>query len=155
MNPATASQLDFFSTLFLTLLTKEEAACYLDDCSTRHVLDLIDEGKLRGVDIASTWQPRTKAGELQHHREVRVYRYSAEWLVKHPTTTLPRVTFDEIVKFHLRETLLRREVAHLLNCTEQHVSNLALPGPRHQGDARHRVYRAELISFLTRREIAA
>jgi hypothetical protein len=143
-NPTASEQLDFLLALFRPLLSVEEAAFILDDASPDHVRDLVEEGRLRAVDIAST--------EDRSRRCLRVYRYSAEHLVMRPRLKLTLVPVSTILP-HERPTFLRRELSNLLGCTEQHVSNLSLPGPRHAGDARHRIYREAVIGFLTEREV--
>lgn len=137
-----SEQLDFLLALFRPLLTLAEAAFLLDECSERHALDLLDEGKLRGVNIATSTDTR---------REIRIYRYSVEHRVMVPLLPLTPVSPEHIFPHH-RPTVLRREAAQWLHCTEQHISNLALAGPRI--DARHIIHRAALVEFLTRREIA-
>lgn len=136
-------QLDFLLALFRPLLTPAEVAFVLDDCSERHVLDLIDEGKLRAVNIAS---------DVHTRRTLRIYRYSVEHAILAPDRPLTIVPPEHILP-HQRPTILRREFASLLGCTEQHVSNLNLDGPRDRGsDTRHRIYRHAAIDFLTSRE---
>jgi hypothetical protein len=139
-----STQLDFLLALFRPLLTKSEAAFLLDECSEDHVLNLIDEGQLRAVNIASNIETR---------REVRIYRYSVEHRIMAPTLPLHRVPPGTIIP-HFRPTILRRELAEWLGCTEQHISNLSLPGPRDGHDTRHRIWRDSVVEFLTNREIA-
>lgn len=139
-----SEQLDFLLALFRPLLTLGEAAFLLDDCSERHVLDLLDEGKLRGINIASSTETR---------REIRIYRYSVEHRVMVPLLPLTTIEPEKIFPHH-RPTVLRREAALWLGCTEQHISNLDLDGPRDSADVRHRIHRAALVDFLTKREIA-
>jgi hypothetical protein len=136
-------QLDFLASLFSPLITTEQAAFILDDCSPRHVLDLVDEGKLRAISIAS--------GDADR-RELRIFSYSVHWLVREPVKPFPAVELDRIIP-HSRPTLLRSELARLLSCSERHVSNLNLDGPRGQHDKRHRVYREAVLAWLAAAEV--
>lgn len=138
-----STQLDFLLALFRPWVTKAEAAFILDDCSEDHVLDLIDEGKLRAINIAR---------DLETRREVRIFRYSVEHRVLAPKLPLCSIPAESIIP-HARPTILRRELADWLNCTEQHISNLALDGPRDNHDTRHRIWREAAVKFLTGREI--
>jgi hypothetical protein len=138
-------QLTFYSALWRPLITTDEAAWMLDECSERHVLDLLDEGKLRGVNIAASGETR---------RLLRIWRYSVTHrlmpkLAKHP---LPEVSAEEVIT-HQRATVLRRELAYWLSCTEQHVSNLGLPGPRDRSETRHLIHRTAVVDFLTTRTL--
>jgi hypothetical protein len=142
--PTTTPQLDFLLALFAPYLRVEQAACLLDDCSPEHVTDLVEEGKLRAIDIASA--DATK-------RSLRIYRYSVEHLIIRPHSPLTAVPVSHVIP-HERPTLLRRELARLIQCTEQHISNLNLPGPRGGHDTRHRIYRDAVVEFLTAREIS-
>jgi len=139
-----AEQTDFLLALFRPLLTLGETAFLLDECSERHVLNLLDEGKLRGVNIAKSTETR---------REIRIYRYSVEHRIMVPLLPLTSIEPERIFP-HSRPTILRREAALWLACTEQHVSQLALAGPRDSSDVRHRIYRDALVAFLTSRDIA-
>lgn len=138
-----STQLDFLLALFRPWITTSEAAFLFDDCSEKHVLNLIDEGALRAVNIARAADTR---------REVRIYRYTVEHRIiapKHPIHAIPA---ESIIPHH-RPTILRRELSDWLGCTEQHVSNLNLTGPRDQHDTRHRIYREAVVEFLESREI--
>lgn len=138
-----STQLDFLLALFRPWITKAEAAFLLDDASEDHVLDLVDEGVLRAVNIARAADTR---------REVRIYRYTVEHRILLPRTASHAVPVDAIIPHH-RPTILRRELSDWLGCTEQHVSNLNLTGPRDQHDTRHRIYREAVVEFLESREI--
>lgn len=138
-----STQLDFLLALFRPWLTKGEAAFLLDDCSEDHVLDLIDEGKLRAVNIAKNEDTR---------REVRIYRYTVEHRLLAPRLPIHQVPASAIIP-HSRPTILRRELAEWLGCTEQHISNLNLSGPRDGHDTRHRIFRDAAVNFLEAREI--
>lgn len=136
-------QLDFFLALFRPLITKAATAFFLDDCHEDHVLDLVAEGKLLAVNIALHTDTR---------REIRIYYYSAVHRALRPKLPLQRVPVDSIIPHH-RPTILRRELAAWMSCTEQHVSNINLPGPRDGHDSRHRVHRWAFVEWLTTREI--
>jgi hypothetical protein len=138
-----STQLDFLLALFRPWLTKGEAAFLLDDCSEDHVLDLIDEGKLRAINIAADTETR---------REIRIYRYSLEHRVMAPRLPMHQVPAEAIIPHH-RPTVLCRELAEWLACTERHIRNLALDGPRDSHDTRHRIWRESAVQFLTSREI--
>lgn len=137
-------QLDFLLALFKPFVTKSDAAFLLDDCHVDHVLDLVDEGRLLAVNIA--------ADDRSGRREIRIHRYSVLHRIAAPRKPLQRVPVDQIIPHH-RPTILRRELAAWLSCTEQHVSNLNLSGPRDSHDTRHRIYRDSAVNFLTTREI--
>lgn len=138
-----STQLDFLLALFRPWVTKAEAAFLLDDCSEDHVLNLIDEGALRAINIAKSTDTR---------REVRIFRYSVEHRVLAPKLPLCAIAAESIIP-HARPTILRRELADWLNCTEQHISNLNLDGPRDSHDTRHRIWRESAVQWLTSREI--
>lgn len=138
-----STQLDFLLALFRPLITTAEAAFLLDDSTPQHVLDLLDEGAVRAINIARDTDTR---------REVRIYRYSVEHRIMAPRLPLHAIPVDAIIPHH-RPTILRRELADWLGCTEQHVSNLALQGPRDAHDTRHRIHREAVVQFLTTREI--
>lgn len=138
-----AEQLDFLFALFRPLLTLGEAAFLLDDASERHVLDLLDEGRVRGVNIATVEDTR---------RTLRIYRWSVEHIIFCPAAPLTSIDVDQLLPHH-RPTILRRELASWLACTEQHISNLDLDGPRTADDTRHRIHRAAILNFLRNREV--
>jgi hypothetical protein len=147
LTPSTATdrskQMDFMLALFRPWLRTEEAGFLLDDASEWHVRDLIDEGKLLAINIAVGTDTR---------RDLRVYRYSVEHRIMAPHRELTIVSPEEIIPHH-RPTVLRRELASWLACSEAHVGNLQLDGPRDGSDTRHRIYRASAVSFLTERLI--
>lgn len=136
-----ATQLDFLLALFRPFLTKQEAAFLLDDCHEDYIVALLDLGKLRAINIASEADgPR---------RELRIYRYTVEHLILAPKLPLGTINADAFVPHH-RPTLLLREAASILACTERHIRNLNLDGP----DAgRVRIHRQAFTAFLTTREI--
>jgi len=70
-------------------------------------------------------------------------------LARHPLT---EIAVEQILTHH-RPTVLRRELADWLACTEQHISNLALEGPRDRSDVRHIIYRDAVITFLKSRTL--
>ena len=115
----------------------------LDEASDQHVRDLLDEGKLRGVNIAASAATR---------REVRVYRYSVEHRIIAPKYPLTLVPVEQMLPIH-RPVILRRELASWLSCSESHITNLDLDGPRDHNDSRHRIYREAAVNFLTSREL--
>lgn len=148
-------QADFWSLFFPPMLKPEQAAEFLDDVHRRLVLDLCEEGKLRAINIASRDDTR---------REVRIYRYSAQWLAEatRRKCKAPKHPPVETLLPHSRPNLTLREVAQFLACDERHVRNLAmitggpasLTGP--QISERHnRISRPALIAFLNAREINA
>lgn len=139
-----ATQLDFLLGLFRPLLTTAEAAFILDECSDQHVRDLVDEGRLLAVNVAASTDTRP---------HLRIWRYSVEHRVMVPLLPITRVPVDQIIPHH-RPTILRRELAAWIGCTEQHVSNLNLPGPRGAGDARHRIHRSAVVEWLTTRDLS-
>jgi hypothetical protein len=137
------TQLDFLFALFRPLISTADAGFLLDDCSERHVLDLVDEGQLLAINIAVDTTGR---------RELRIHRYSVLHRIARPKRPLGRVPADKIIP-HFRPTVLRRELADWMSCSEQHISNLNLAGPRDGHDRRHRIYRHAVVDFLTTREI--
>ena len=139
-----STQIDFLLALFRPWITKGEAAFLLDDCSEDHVLDLLDEGKLRAVNIANAEDTR---------REIRIYRYTVEHRMIAPRLPMHQVPASAIIP-HCRPTILCRELADWLGCTERHVRNLALAGPRDAHDTRHRIFRDAAVNFLEAREIS-
>ena len=145
--PSTATerskQMDFILALFRPWLRTEEAGFLLDDASDQHIRDLIDEGKLLGINIASAQETRL---------EVRVYRYSVEHRIMAPLRSLTIISPEEIIPHH-RPTILRRELASWLACSEAHIGNLQLDGPRDGNDSRHRIHRSAAVAFLTERLI--
>ena len=138
-----STQLDFLLALFRPWITKSEAAFLLDDCSEDYILALVDSGTLRAVNIASAEDTR---------REVRIYRYTVERRIIAPAHPAGRVPVDAIIPHH-RPTILCRELSDWLGCTERHVRNLALAGPRDRHDTRHRIYREAVVEFIESREI--
>lgn len=155
-----AQQLDFWLSLFRPLLKPEEAAFALDDVSVEHVVALTEEGKLRGVDIANRVDPSEPSDEYGR-RCIRVYRYSIEWLMlsrkrqqRHPGHPVVETIFQ-----HGRPHFLLKEAAYLLNCTEKHMRNLAIEGPKFGATGSNkslpRIPRAALKAFLEAREINA
>lgn len=139
-----SAQLDFFNAFWRPLLRTDEAAWMLDECSERHVLDLLDEGKLRGVNIAA--EPT--------RRLVRVWRWSVQHrlMPKIASAPLSDIGVEQIITHH-RPTVLRRELAAWLACSEQHISNLNLPGPRDRSDTRHIIHRDAVLTFLNSRTL--
>jgi hypothetical protein len=140
---AKADQLDFLLALFRPFLTKADAAFLLDDCAEEKILALIDEGKLRAINIATDTDTR---------RELRIYRYTVEHRLLSPTTAWGTISPELIIPHH-RPTVLCRELADWLSCTERHVRNLNLSGPRDSHDTRHRIWRESAVEFLTAREL--
>lgn len=138
-------QLDFYRDLFRPLVTTEQAAWMLDEATPRHIENLLDEGKLRGLNIATQQDTR---------RTLRIWRYSVECRLMPKLTgkPIPELSPEHVIT-HQRATVLRRELAYWLGCSEQHVSNLALPGPRDRHDTRHLIDRGAVINFLTTRTI--
>jgi len=136
-------QLDFLSGLFSPLMRVEQAAFMLDDCGWDKVAELLDEGKLRGINVA---------GPGAEKRSLRIYLYSVQQLVMRPKWPLVYLPVAQFLP-HERPTILRRELARMLTVTEQHVSNLNLSGPRGDHDTRHRIWREAVIEFLTAREV--
>lgn len=134
-----------YADLFRPLVTIEQAAWMLDEASPRHIEHLIDEGKLRGLNIATREDSR---------RTLRVWRYSIECrlLPNMFGQPLPEIPAEQVIAHH-RPTVMRRELAYWLNCTEQHVSNLNLKGPRDRSDARHIIFREAALDFLTSRTL--
>lgn len=143
--PMVARDLDLLLAGFNPLLKVADACFLLDDCSPDHVVRLIDCGKLRAVDI------RTPQAS---QRAIRIYRYTVEHLKLRPDLPLCWIDPEEIF-IHSRDTWLRREVQALLSCSDDHVRNLALPGPRYSGgrNGMHRVNATALAEFLREREI--
>lgn len=156
------SQLEFFMALFAPLLRLEEAAWLMDDVSIGHVVALCEEGKLRAVDIANRSGAGLDCAEGREDRRcVRVYRYSVEWLMlgKVKRQRQPQHPGVESTFPHYRPTFLIREVSRFLNCSDQHVRNLAIEGPSYGATGSFkslpRIPRAALKAFLESREINA
>jgi|GEM_PF-4227308 len=138
-----SSQLDFLLALFTPLITVEQACFLLDDCDWHKIDQLLDSGRIRGVDIRS--------GQAEK-RCIRIYRYTVEHLILRPSVPIFHIGINQMMP-HERPTILRRELARMINATEQHISNLNLPGPRGRHDTRHRIYRDAVCEFLNEREI--
>ncbi len=139
------AQLSWWHLWFRELLELPEAAVLLDDMGEDRVLVLVEEGRLRGVNIALSTKTR---------REVRVWRYSIQWLAecrRRQCQRPPAPAVDLLIPIH-RPQLHFREVAQFLACTERHVRNLALDG-RQYTERHNRVTRAALLTFLQTREI--
>lgn len=151
MPASQALQLDFWHSFFHELLTLEEAADLLDDIHRRSVTHLAEEGKLRAVNIARKTTTR---------REVRIYRYSVQWLgeSERRQVRMPAHPPVDTLLPHHRENFLLREVAEFLRCDDDHVRNLRrdgfFPGPQFS-ERENRIPRAALIRFLQSREINA
>ncbi len=145
-----ASQLDFLLALFRPLLTMDEVSLLTDGLGRDHIAHLIDEGKFRAINIASS---------TESQRSLRIYRYSVEHQLlwpKRPLTMVP----PETILSHSRAHFLKWEVANLLSCTTRHVENLgnggALPGPSLSLGSLNRnprYTREGVIEFLTSREV--
>lgn len=140
-------QADWWSLWFREMLSLEEASILLDDMHTERVMQLVEEGRLRGVNIALKTETR---------REVRVWRYSVQWLAevrRRKCQRPPAPLVDQLIPIQ-RRNLHCKEVADLLACSERHVRNLRLDGPELSAH-HHRVTRAALVQFLRDREINA
>lgn len=154
-----AIQTSFEDSLFGDFLKVEQAAWLLDGVSRDHVLNLILDGRLRGIDI-STAHAADPAKSAGVQREIRVY-HATVMAMRFPKMAERAARLNaEAVLPHFRDRLLRREVARLLNATDRHVANLQLAkqltGPRDGttgSDRTPRIDRTSLIDFLTTREI--
>jgi hypothetical protein len=151
MHSPSNEQLDFWHALFRPLVTTAEAAVLCGGCTDRHVLDLLDEGLLRGVNIALSADTR---------RDLRIYRYSAHHYLIDNESPLPQIDVATTLP-HSRPTILRHELADWLSCSGQHISNLGKervitgPGRANGREARNLFHRASVIDWLTTREIGA
>ena len=145
-----AAQFDFLLALFRPLLTVDEASLLTDGLDPSHIRNLIDEGKFRAINIASSTETA---------RSLRIYRYSVEHLLICPKRPLALVPVETILS-HSRPHFLKWEVANLLSCTTRHIENLQtaelLPGPSLSLGSMNRnprYTREGVIEFLTTREV--
>lgn len=111
---------------------------------------LVAEGSLLAINIAT---PGSR------NRSLRIYRYSACHLLVNPELPLTVLTIDQLLQ-HGRPTWRLDEVADLLRCTGQHVTNLRnspdcpLAGPENVEDStgasksHRRITRSSIIEFL-------
>lgn len=152
--PAAGQQMDFLSWLFRPLLKVDEARYLLADPSADTVIRRLDDGSLRAVDISAL-------GAESGRRELRIYRYSVEWIYTPGTQGKPLPMFSpaEILP-HTRDVIRRDDVAKLLNCDPKHVANLPLGKSRlaraasaASADRTPLVARAALVEFLLNREV--
>ena len=130
---------------FPPLLTVDEASYLLSEVSGDRVRTLLDEGVLRGVDIAS----RSEGAR----RELRVYRHPIEELLTPGLSARASSFRVEHVLPHRGNTLRQDEVAQVLNCSPRHIANLGIAGPGSCGTT-VRYFRRAVIGFLIEREIA-
>lgn len=141
-------------------LTVEEAGEFFEGASRATIMGKVDEGDLRAVDISARWPDAER-------REVRVYRYSVcfRLLMGHKVRSAP-VALEQAFLARAHPWVRREEVAALLLCTPRHVANLhkagALAGPASMdGQAPQlrelltKTFRASLLNFLEKRELAA
>jgi hypothetical protein len=142
--PATAYQLelDFILGSYRPLIRVAEAQVLLHDCSDRHVLDLLDEGVLTGVDLA---------GRGQTKRLVRLWRHVVLHVALQPQKPVRTVPVEDLLPTR-RETVLRTEVERWFQVSASTVAEWGLKGPR--TDHRAIIYRRALVQFLDERAIA-
>ena len=140
MNTPHQTELDFLLGVYRPLLTAQEATIFLGDCDPERIAALVDEGKLLAVNIGT--------GSVE--RCLRIWRYSAEHLGFFSDRPFRRLNIHALMP-HTRPTFWRREVAQMLGCTEQHVTNLDLKGPSISTRAIY--FRESVIEFITSREI--
>lgn len=164
---AQAEQMDFLLLFFRPLLTVDEAAYLLADASSDLVASRLDDGTLRGLDIALASpeeRAEAEAAGQRTRRELRLYRYSVECLLLPERLRRPELLRPEMILPHQRDFLRRDEVARVLSCTPKHVAHLTEAGALHgarlssaasqaSADRTPRVSRASFLAFLAAREI--
>lgn len=123
------------------LLRVAETATLLGDCSEQHVHNLLDAGKLRGIDVS---------GQAEERRAVRIWRHTILHLLLKPGVDCAPVHLEDLLP-HARPTIWRRELAAWCACAENTVAEWGLRGPR--TDTRSLYDRAEVLRFLREREI--
>jgi hypothetical protein len=144
-------QLDLFTALFGALLSRELAGELLDGVSADHIGRMVDEGRLRAVNIAR---------DAAMPRQLRIWRWSLD------TQRYPRL-LGLIQKHgepplasllpHGREYLWSVEVQRFLVCSAGHIGNLfadgTLTGRRDGSQRLIRIEHTSLLTFLRDREI--
>lgn len=152
MNPPGA-QLDFYGLLFNTVLTLDEACEMLDATSDRHVVHLVEEGRLCGFNIAL--DPAEGA-----RREIRIHKATVEAMLYSRCRSVPArpaIFPVELALPHGRPNFLMPEVRRVLRCSERHAANLFPKALRQFGTGGStrlpRLPREALIGFLRSREI--
>jgi hypothetical protein len=130
------------------LLCVAEAARLLHDCSERHVIDLIDEGRLRAYNLASSVEQ--EAGR----RLVRVLRADALRLALAGESTAAARPLNVPIAEWLpvqRPSLHAVEIARWFGVARNTVVSWDLKGPK--SDNRSIFYTTALVTFLQSREI--
>ncbi|MDR1304488.1 MAG: hypothetical protein LBK76_04610 [Verrucomicrobiales bacterium] len=133
-------EFDWLVATYRPLLTVSETQIILHDCSAQHVLNLLDEGRLAGVDIGN--------GSVE--RCVRVWRHAALHAALKPELPLPVIATGEILPHH-RPTIFQHELARWCGCAANTVAGWGLAGPR--TDRRNVFFREAVIEFLERQKI--
>ena len=133
--------LDFILGVYRPLLRTMEAAVILHDCSDQHVVNLLDEGKLRGYDLR---------GSAESKRTLRILRYTAEHMALRPEMALRHIPMADLLPIQ-RPTFQRGELARWFGVSETTVGEWPLSGPR--TDRRSIYFRDSVIKFLEYREI--
>jgi hypothetical protein len=119
----------------------EEAQVILHDCGKQHVHNLLDEGKLSGVDLR---------GRGLEKRLPRLWRHSVLHQALRPDAPLQSVPVADLLP-HRRPTIYRGELARWFGCAENTVAAWMLAGPR--TDTRSVYHRAAVIEFLEERAL--
>jgi hypothetical protein len=147
-------QFDFMLSLMSPLVNLEHASLLLGGCSDQHVTNLIDEGRLRAVNIAVSLETRRNLCVWRHSLERFVRAQAGIWMPKEEPVS-PAQIFATV-----RDPVLKSEAAHLLDCSPRHIERLAearliMAGSLSLGSMNRcpRYSRSGLINFLLSREI--
>jgi len=134
-------EFDFLLGSYRPLLRVEEARLILHDCSDRHVENLLDAGRILGIDIS---------GSGEGKRCLRLWKHTVIHLALRPEHALATIPLSDLLPHH-RPTIYRRELARWCGCAENTVAAWELAGPR--TDNRSVYHREAVIEFFTQREV--
>lgn len=150
-------QLAFFFSEYGPLIKKPAVAAALQ-CSEDHVLTLLDEGRLRAVNIALRTRPYDDpetGREITPLRELRFYRGSVSTFMDDPSAPLIRVPIEAMLP-PIGPDMSRIMAAKTLDCDVTHVARLPLPVARYgalKSNRMPRIDRAGFVEFLIDREV--
>lgn len=152
--PAIQLCFESFAPFFRPFLTVPEVRFLFDDCSESHVVEMIECGRLRALNVALS---------LSTRRSLRIFRHSVDRILIPSLRRLRGEPKLEALLPHLRPSFLAREIADLLPCAVEHVRHLVssdvLTGANvrvcasDRGRRMPRIDRGSLLAFLHSREV--
>jgi len=160
---AQGAQLDFLSALFQPMVNVQAAASMLG-CSVQHVVRMAEAGELVAFNVAVEVERGDEAvDERAKERMLRILLQSVLRLAlpaARGKCAVPTVA-QAMDSARMRDPWTRREIAHFLDCSDDHVRRLTeaklLTGPllTQTGSGRlQHISRASLGAFLTARDLS-